>query len=736
MMKSIEMKIKKLGFSLLTAMSFSIAVAQNGLPEGTASTLVVPHHQIASASERILCYDIQGNVDYEVSDDVDWVELRKADGRLYVYLKQNFSTDVRTGTITLHNETHQIVRTIVIEQGGDNSAEQAPDIEHPEYAIFADNVLSGLREGVTIEDLEKLTNPFIKSLATQMFEGKYSTNYRLGTYEAYETVSTLASRLKTGEYNKYENPTGIFFESGDAKVVVVDGLTGPYTARLIIKDFGGSGSQPESSYPLKNGVNLIKAKNRGNSYVSYYTDDYMNAPDLKVHIAMGRVNGYFDLERGDTNEDWVALLENACSDIMDVRTKNLQVAFPTERFRAACPKNGVEMALNLDSTVHYSREIMGLHLYNMWPKNRQFARVVWSGFMFADGYGAAANDNSIEVWMKPSPASFEFWGLAHELGHNNQINPGLKWKGTGETTNNIYSAWVQFKLGPGWYRLESENSGQNDYSGLKGGRFNCYLEEGVRKGNSWQLQKGPDYGWPSEKFTVRNEDYDGKTLSKDTTVVSGNFDHFVKLAPMWQLQLYCHQANVSPNVYGKVCQAIRTTNYSGMSNGQIQMRFMKLVCDSTQLNFLPFFEKAGMLRPINYYVQDYGNGWLKINQAMIDELKDHVKKQGYPTPEGEINYITALNWETFAHKLPLSGTLNSGCSRSGNYVQVNHSSWKNAVAFETYNAQGELLRISMQGLGGPSNGNTYTKVLWPASENPAYIMAVGWDGTRMKCYEP
>lgn len=725
-------------WSCLALFMGSIATlhAQQNLPDNAAPIIVTPQKQHISSSERILCYDIPSNISYEVSDDASWITTKTMGNRLYVYAEQNYASGERTATITLQNTTEGVTKNIQITQGPDNSASEAPSIDYEEYNVFADKALSKLREDVTLEDIQRLSNPFIKSLATQMYEGTYETAYRIGEYEAYETVRTLAERLKTGEYNKYENPTGIFFEEGATKAVIVDGADSKYPIQLTIKDFGGSGNQEESKFTLQNGVNIIKAKHRGNAYISYYTDSYASAPNIRVHIAMGTINGYFDLERGDNNEDWKKLLANATSDIIDVRTKYCQVAFPTERFRKVCPNNGVEMAKNIDSTVYYSRDIMGLHHYNINPKNRQLARVVWSGFMFADGYGAAVNDNSCEAWMRPSANNFEFWGLAHELGHNNQITPGLKWKGTGETTNNIYSAWVQFKLGPGWYRLESEASGQNDYSHMKGGRFNCYLEEGVRKGNPWQTQKGPDYGWPSEKFTIKNEDYNGKTLNKDTTVVSGNFDHFVKLAPLWQIQLYCHQAGFSPNVYAKVCQSIRSFNYDGMSNGQIQMRFMKIVCDSTRLNFLPFFEKAGMLRPINYYVQDYGNGWLKINEEMINELKQHVEKQGYPMPKGEVNYITALNWETYAKQLPISGTLNSGCSRNGNYVQVNHSTWKNVVAFETYNSKDELIRISMQGLGGPENSNTYTRVLWPTAESPAYIIAVGWDGTRMKCYQP
>ena len=344
--------------------------------------------------------------------------------------------------------------------------------------VFTNGLCYELKKGVTKEQLDAMTNPFARQLGYYILNGEYDTKYRVGEFEAYEDIWSLRSRLKTNfPYNRYENPTGIYFEKNDKNVIFAEGISEEYPVNLIIKDFGGSGDNPESSYSLKNGVNIIVAKNKGNSYVSYYTNDYKKAPNVKLHFAMARVCGYFDLERGDTNEDWVKLLNSTCSDIIDLRTKRNQVAFPTDMFKQYCPDDAVSLAHHIDSTIYYERDIMGLAKYGIEPKNRQFARKIWGGGMFADGVGAAAMDPS--SWMRPRKEDFGFWGFGHELGHVNQINPGFKWVGCGETTNNIYSAWVEFKLGPGNYRLETENTGLNIYSGLKGGRFNSYLEAGV-----------------------------------------------------------------------------------------------------------------------------------------------------------------------------------------------------------------------------------------------------------------
>ena len=153
-------------------------------------------------------------------------------------------------------------------------------------------------------------------------------------------------------------------------------------------------------------------------------------------------------------------------------------------------------------------------------------------------------------------------------------------------------------------------------------------------------------------------------------------------------------------------------------------------------NSLPFFEKAGMLKPIKAFIADYSSEWLIIDQKQIDELKEYVKNKGHKKLEAEVNYISALNWETYKNKAAVEGTLNVGCSTASHnntpYIKVNHKQWKNTVAFETYDAEGNLLRISMHGLGGDDNDN-YTMVMFP--QNSAYIMAVGWDGKRVKCYQ-
>ena len=626
-------------------------------------------------------------------------------------------------------------------------------VENIINTYFTSSLCNELRPDITASQLAAIPVAYFRQLANQLNEGTYSTKFRVGTFGCYLTRGTLRNQLKTSQaYDPYENPTGIYFKQGDKVVIFAEGIDGGHPVQLCIKEFSnandiGSEGQPESYYSLTNGMNVITATNRGNGYISYYSDDYQNAPDVKLHFAMANEVGYFDQAKKMTNDDWKQMLTNAQkvgADNIDVLSNRLHVVVPVANALNVCPVNGEKLALLYDSIVYRERELMGLPQHTIAPKNHQFARPVKSG-MFADGNGAAAAFGSFNEWCNPE--SMGFWGIGHELGHINQITPGFKWNGLGETTNNIYSAWVEHKLGAataygtGYHRLEDENTGVNDYSWTRGGRFQTYIEEGVRKGVSWQLQDGPDYHG-SEPSTEVIADVDENGNATGNSVVSNrrNYDHFVKVVPFWQLELFALEAGKAPNAWSDFIQSYRDgfDQSKFNTNGKQQMEMIRRFCDAAKLNLCSFFEKAGMLRPIHAYIEDYSRAWTVITQKMCDDLKAEIAAKGYPeAPEG-LNFINAYNFKRFRDEVKLTeGTLGKGCTlqAANNRVQVDNNVWEGAVGYETYNSKGELIRLTMFGLGDSQRSDRYTYVLFPSSENAKYIMAVGYDGTRVKIYQ-
>lgn len=624
----------------------------------------------------------------------------------------------------------------------------AVDYKHKEVfaQYFTDSIFSELKPEV--KSSEGIEDPTLKTLVENILtDAEGYRKFRVGEYEPYLSTETLLDILKSSNYyNNYENPTGIYLKTGESCLVAVDGIEAQYPVRLTIKNWVEDESS--STYPLRNGLNHITASTEGNLFVSYYTDDYEVAPNVKIHFINAPVQGYWD-QATMTNTDWVEMLKGRSTNdntILITRSEHAQLAYPVSAWLKYCPTN-VDSTMTLYQQVQWAqRDMLGLEKYGRQVKNRQLFFATTYGFMAAVNEGAYCNVNSLDAIMVPDAKRFDFWGVGHEWGHNNQISTGFKWSGCGETTNNIFASWgqIHFTGNPNHLRLEDEVTGVGEYANMRGGRMQTYFEEALRKEVPWQLQDGPDfYGTNPTEKSIWGYDADGNYLGYVTTT-SRNYDHFVKLVPFWQLNLWGTLAGKCPDIIPMVIESIRSTkNYSSSygTNGKKQINWMKLACDSAKIDLLPFFEKAGMLRPIHAYIEDYNAGWNIINEEMIANLKAYVKEQGYPAFTEEINYINGHNYHIYRDnlKLEVPEKMGSGCTYSNNKVTVQHDIVKNAVAFETYNVLDELMRITMYGLGS-NDEHSYTQVLYPKngdsmSETPYYIMAVGYDGTRVKIFE-
>ena len=624
-----------------------------------------------------------------------------------------------------------------------NTAKMAAFAEY-----FTDGLYTQLKSGVTSSN--GIADADVKTLVDAMLSNATEyKKFRVGEYEPYMTTATVQRNLKTANlYNNYENPTGIYLKVGESCIVAVSGIDGNYPVGLKIKDWYKSGNL--SSYKLHNGLNYITATAEGNVFVDYYTDNFENAPNVQMHFINAPVLGYWD-QATMTNDDWVSMLAGPLAEddevIIITRSEHAQTAYPVKQWKQYCPDNVNATMTHYQEVQWAERDMLGLVKFNRQVKNRQLFYADKSGSMYAGGDASVCGYGDLRVLVTPDASNFDFWGVGHEWGHNNQM-PGFHWSGCGETTNNIPASWAQIHFTGHRdsngkvtnLRLEDEVTGINDYKDMRGGRMQTYFEEGLRKGIAWQLQDGPDYhNATPETKTVTGRDADGNDIGQVTTT-SRNYDHFVKLSPFWQLNLWGTLANKCPDIIPTVIERIRATeNYTATynTNGKQQINWMKLACDAAQINLLPFFEKAGMLRPVHAYIEDYNRGWNIITEEMINELKTYVAGKNYPDYTEEINYINGHNYHIYRDNLALNVTGMQG-ALNGDKVTIQHSVAQNAVAFETYNAKGELIRITMYGLGSDDT-HSYTQVLYPSSydekENAAYIMAVGYDGTRQRVYQ-
>ncbi len=617
----------------------------------------------------------------------------------------------------------------IIVQDGANGFASCAEMEFFSYntnavatapeGIFTDALYTELLPGVTQTQIDAIASSFYKNLAQCIYNGTYS-NYRYNNYEVYKPRGILSQELKTSGYDPYENPTGIYFESGEKVVLFAQNIDASTPVYLTVKNYEQGYGGPSGLYPLKNGLNVFEVNVTGLGYIHYYNTN-LNAPDVSVNIVSGQVNGVFDLDTS-TNADWVQLLTNSTYPRLDIIGEKAHLVYNRDALKAGSPFDGISLIEKYDQIVRIEHNLMGLYYHDIVPKNHMLAFSEYGGGYYAGGLGVHL-DITWGVNNIANPEQLDLWGIPHEFGHVNQVRPGLRWVGTTEVTNNIYSAWVQLQMNPegnNYTRLERES--QVPIAGMPsvaGGRINGAI-------NLTYVQ--------------------GKAL-QDTTAS----DVFKILVPFWQLELYYQKAGASRNAptlsleedstnyqgvdyahwFGIVAQKVRNTNAQGLTNGDLVMNFVKNTCDAVQEDLTDFFTRTGFLKPIDVTIDDYGYGQLTITQAMVDSTKAYIARQNYSAPVSPvINYISTHSINAYKNQLNLTGVAGQGVSVDGYQIMISHQDWPNAVAFEVYNAQDSLMHVAINGTGDVNL--TTSTVYYP--EDALGVYAIGFDGEKRLVY--
>ncbi len=589
----------------------------------------------------------------------------------------------------------------------------------PYSDLFSSVLYDELLPHITSLDIVKMEHGFYQSLAYCILDDSYQKKIRSRVYNAYESLSHLSRRLKTSRYDAFENPTGLLFAKGDTIVAFVSGI-GSDPAYLRVKDFANEENPDDYTYQLNNGTNIIVMRGTGLGYISYNADTPKNAPSIRVNIVNGSINGYYDIEE-HTAEDWQNLISKNTYKKVDLLGKYVHLNYDRIPLRLNNPIDINPLIQIYDSIVQWQRIQMGLYKYNLNITNRIFGQSGTGGGYYAGGQGI-----HLDLTWGPTAISkvsaLDMWGISHEFGHINQIRPGLRWIGTTEVTNNIYTVWANYLL----------NREKRPYTRLESEVF--------------QLEGSPNR--VMNRFnSIINELYQRETHIQET-----EHDYpFRVLVPFWQLQLYyqvagaCREAlpltyDENPPMdaidyahwYGYVAEKVRNTDESGLDNGTLLLNFYKNTCDAVQEDLTDFFIRMGILRIVDTEINDYGIGHLKITQSQIDQAIQSVQNKYSTQPVSPvIHYISALTANTYRKKLTLSGQNGEGYIEhffgSFPHLEIDHAIWKNSVAFETYDAIGNLLQSTLTGTGDLSNRKTYV----PFLDNTREVYAVGYDGIKI-----
>lgn len=512
-----------------------------------------------------------------------------------------------------------------------NSCQDTPPLENInekfiiETSVFEDLTGTYLKKNIKKRDIKKLKNTVIKQLATEIYNKTYKPGLRLASYEAYLNPKVLGDKMRIGDgFSKYEGITGIILEKGDNIVFV--GETNGVSIKLVIPDWtrkapegikstedpAGWGLKNES-YDLHEGANLINLKKGGHAYIQYYTEDNPeNHKPITVHFPTGKINGYFDITRGDDNAYFNRLLENAISPVMDMRGKYIQVAFPVDSLKRFANNQGVELLNSFDKIVELQRQFIGWEKEGFNPTNHVLARINYHYYMFRDKDGVAYIDWAMRMVADPKSIvkGDPCWGFSHELGHVLQMRPQLTWGGMMEVSNNILTLYSTTSLGN-----KSRISAEGTYA----------------KARETILDKGISY-----------MDFPGKATSSNQYGGQDNTDVFQRLVPFWQLHLYFSEQGY-PDFYPDLMIAMRKQEPLGRgenSKSYLNMlEFCRLASEVSQTDLTDFFQRWGFFYVGEIDVNDYGEYLYNVTQEEVDNVKAAIAKMNLPKPKKDITQM-------------------------------------------------------------------------------------------------
>ena len=430
--------------------------------------------------------------------------------------------------------------------------------------------------------------------------------FRIADYQVHSNAEWMHKVVGvTNEYSRLSNPTGISAYAGDIITVMV-GDDCPAGARLKLEiTDGGERSEVKIGelMDLNKGLNIFKMTQSADLFILYEinsTDDtpanYLSAyPDIRVHIEGGRTNGYFDLTRGMTDDEWADMVASGMLRHGRVFLKGDKVvgSWPTSILLDKNPTSIKAMAEFYNNIVGWDRELMGIDDAHMPGISKRFNNIyVANGtelapgsYMYATSYGTYFNWNTLTDILSPSILTNGGlqWGPSHEFGHNHQELFNMV--GCTEVSNNLFANLVVYKMGAAMSRGVALSQLMPNYASR-----NHWIEIGI----------------------------------------------WCKTQMYWKLYEFFHLAGRDPQFYQKVF-AIMRRNPLKHENGCLvpasddYLHFVEVCCEAADADLSEFFQMYGFFDELKTDTQfggkackkvdDYSTYYLYCTQDMIEATK-------------------------------------------------------------------------------------------------------------------
>lgn len=490
--------------------------------------------------------------------------------------------------------------------------------------VFTDLSCMELREGVTRTEITALyaLAPYLaQEVAVPLLEGTYDPEeyeFRAQSYAPYSN-NEINLQLFTKMYSRMDNPTGIEVKAGDKILVCVDKVPAGQSLSLAVYGEASDGYGPnyggmsqgnaydtvDQEVTLIAGLNSIDITAPGMCYVMNTAAQLSAASEaVKVHIlrGCGTVQGYFDLARHQTDEKYQALLSKCTYKYFVVKGHKMIFNFHTSQLRADAPSAIVSGIQAWDDILTWQQELMGLE-DSEYFNNHIMAVSSTNPSAYMDASNRRVNFSATSALYKIITreqllaAEDNAWGPAHEVGHINQ--GAINWKSASESTNNLFSNYVIYKMGK------------------YGSRGDMLSELAL----SWVEQET----W---------------ALLGDATHQGEDTELHMRMN--WQLWIYYHLCGFDTEFWPKLFQLLRDdplpSEFSTDDPGASQLKFAVKACEAAGQDLTEFFEAWGFFRPLDITYSQYGEARYLVTEAMIADAKAQIAAKGYPKA-APIQYI-------------------------------------------------------------------------------------------------
>lgn len=486
--------------------------------------------------------------------------------------------------------------------------------------IFADDVCSTLKAGVTSAQIRAIPDKAYRDVATALLEGTYNGAFRVAEFRPYQTPTIMAASNRIPySYSKNDNPTGIYVDEGDEFFVHVGKLNGGEVS-LVIQNLEIGFGAPQTLH-IEEGRNKLTAPISGLLYVMNQTSDAIPliletdaekaaaaAKTARMHFVGGKVQGYYR-KGATTDEQWTRMISEAPYREIDIVGDYAHLTWLASQFKAA-PQYVARQIDSLDRLVFLQQKLAGLEKYNKMFRNRMYFIHLTGGNPNASMYRTAYTSGYGEIFTTPERFQARIWVLGHEVGHINQLY-GMRWAGMTEVSNNIYSLFVQQQQTPNRRLSTSESASWNGLSYPN--VYEAAIAAIVTPGSPHCLDNA------SNEFVL-------------------------KVVPFWQLHLYLVDARGKSDFWADLFEYYRTCTPApnSLSHGAQQLLFVEKACEVAGMDLVDFFEKWGFLTPVDKTLSDYGSKQLTITQADVDATKVRIAACGYPKPPHTADKIIAI----------------------------------------------------------------------------------------------